>query len=253
MKSKEARQLLEVYRPGGADAKDPQFQEAVNQAGRDPALAGWFKEQRNFDATFADQLKALAAPADLKDSILAARKTVRPGLWHDWRVRAAAAAAAVVLLAVAGGLLDATKAERFPEFRAQLIEQAWDGQSHLDFESSDMQRIRLWLAQHDASPDFTLPQGLHDTRIVGCRIVEADGRRVPMLCLADGAKHLHLFVVDETQFAGLPPFGTPDFQKCGGWKTTSWQRGNQTYVLTGMKYQTFVSKFRKSGRWTMSG
>ena len=54
-------------------------------------------------------------------------------------------------------------------------------------------------------------------------------------------------------FAGLPPLGTPDFQKCGGWKTTSWQHGRQTYVLTGMKYQTFVSKFRKSGRWTMSG
>ena len=44
MKSKEARQLLEVYRPGGADAQDPQFQEALKQAGRDPALAGWFEE-----------------------------------------------------------------------------------------------------------------------------------------------------------------------------------------------------------------
>lgn len=253
MKSNEARQLLEVYRPGGADAQDPKFQEALQQAGRDPALAGWFKEQRKFDAAFADNLNAVPAPADLKDAILATRKIVKPLLWHDWRVRAAAAAAVVVLLAVAGGLLGTTRAERFPEFRAQLIEQAWDGQAHLDFESSDVQRIKLWLAQHNASPDFTLPQGLQDTRIVGCRIVEADGRRVPMLCLADGPKHMHLFVVDETQFAGLPPLGTPDFQKCGGWKTTSWQHGNQTYVLTGMKYQTFVSKFRKSGRWTMSG
>jgi len=253
MKSKEARQLLEVCRPSGADAQDLQIQEALKQAGRDPALAGWFEEQRNFDATFAANLKAVVAPADLKDSILAARKIVRPGLWHDWRVRATAAAAAVVLLAVAGGLPGTTRAERFPEFRAQLIEQAWDGQAHLDFESSDVQHIRLWLSQHNVSPDFALPQGLHDTRIVGCRIVEAEGRRVPMLCLTDGPKHMHLFVVDETQFAGLPPHGTPDFQKCGGWKTTSWQHGNQTYVLTGMKCLTFVSKFRKSGRWTMSG
>lgn len=253
MKSHEARQLLEVYRPGGADAQDPQFQEALKEARRDPALAGWFEEQRNFDAAFAENLKAVPAPLDLKDAILAARKIVKPWLWHDWRVRAAAAAAGVVLLAVAGGLPGTTRTERFPEFRAELIEQAWDGQTHLDFESSDVQRIKLWLAQHNASPDFTLPQGLQNTRIVGCRIVEADGRRVPMLCLADGAKHMHLFVVDETQFAGLPPLGTPDFQKCGSWKTTSWQHRSQTYVLTGMKYQTFVSKFRKSGRWTMSG
>ena len=253
MKSKEARQLLEVYRPGGADAQDPQIQEALKQAGRDPALAGWFEEQRNFDATFAANLRAVAAPADLQDSILSARKIVKPRLWHDWRAHAAAAAAAVVLLAAAGGLPGTKGTERFPEFRAQLIEQAWDGQAHLDFESSDVQHIRLWLSQHNVSPDFALPQGLQDTRVVGCRIVEADGRRVPMLCLTDGPKHLHLFIVDETQFAGLPPLGTPDFQKCGGWKTTSWQRGNQTYVLTGMKYQTFVSKFRKSGRWTMSG
>jgi len=253
MKSKEARQLLEVYRPGGADAQDPQIQEALKQAGRDPALAGWFEEQKNFDAAFADNLKTVAAPADLKDAILAARKIVKPGLWHDWRVHATAAAAAAVLLAMAGGLPGTTRTERFPEFRAQLIEQAWDGQAHLDFESSDVQHIRLWLSQHNVSPDFALPQGLHDTRIVGCRIVEADGRRVPMICLTDGPKHMHLFVVDETQFAGLPPQGTPDFQKCGGWKTTSWQHGRQTYVLTGMKYQTFVSKFRKSGRWTMSG
>lgn len=253
MNSKEARRLLEVYRPGGADAQDPQFQEALKQAGRNPALAGWFEEQRNFDATFVENLKALSAPADLKDSILAARKIVKPGRWHDWRVRTAAAAASVILLAVAGGLLGTTRAERFPEFRAELIEQAWDGQAHLDFESSDVQRIKLWLAQHNASPDFTLPQGLQDTRVVGCRIVEAEGRRVPMLCLADGPRHMHLFVVDETQFAGLPPQGAPDFQKCGGWKTTSWQHRGQTYVLTGMKYQTFVSRFRKSGRWTMSG
>lgn len=253
MKSQEARQLLEVYRPGGADARDPQFQEALKQAETDPALRGWFEEQRRFDAAFAEKLQGAAAPGSLKDSILVARKTVKLPLWHDRRVRAAAIAAAITVLAIAGGMQATGKAQRFPEFRAELIDQAWDGQAHLDFESSDVQRIRLWLAQHNASPDFTLPQALRETRIVGCRVVEAEGRRVPMLCLADGFKHLHLFVVDEAQFAGLPPQGIPDFEKCRGWKTSSWQHAGRTYVLTGMKYQTFVSKFRKAGRWTMSG
>ena len=253
MNSKDAKQLLEVYRPGGEDARDPQFQEALKQAENDPALRGWFEEQRHFDAAFAEKLQATSAPADLKESILAARKTVKFPLWHDRRARATAVAAAITVLAIAGGMLATGKTQRFPEFRAELIEQAWDGQAHLDFESSDVPHIKLWLAQHNASPDFTLPQALRGTRIVGCRVVEAEGRRVPMLCLADGLRHLHLFVVDEAQFAGLPPQGTPDFEKCSGWKTSSWQHAGRTYVLTGMKYQTFVSKFRKSGRWTMSG
>jgi hypothetical protein len=253
MKNKEARQLLEVYRPGGADAQDPRFQEALKQTGRDPTLAGWFKEQQRFDTAFARNLGAVTVPQDLKDSILAGRKIVRPAFWRDSRWRAAAAAAAVILLAVAGRWVGTSSPERFPEFRAELIEQAWDGQAHLDFESSDVQRIRLWLTRHNVSADFKLPQALRGTRVVGCRVVEADGRRVPMLCLADGPKHMHLFVVDEAQFAGLPPQGTPDFEKCGGWRTTSWQHAGRTYILTGMKYQTFVSKFRRSGRWTMSG
>jgi hypothetical protein len=195
----------------------------------------------------------VAAPEDLKNAILAARKIVKPAFWRDSRWRAAAAAAAVILLAMAGGMVGTARPERFPEFRAGLIEQAWDGQAHLDFESSDVQRIRLWLARHNVSADFKLPEALRGTRVVGCRVVEADGRRVPMLCLADGPKHMHLFVVEGAQFAGLPPQGTPDFEKCGGWRTTSWQHAGRTYILTGMKYQTFVSKFRKSGRWTMSG
>ena len=155
----------------------------------------------------------------------------------------------LALALAASGLVGRGRPGPFPEFRSALIEKAWDGESHLDFESSDVIRVKQWLARQFAPADFTLPQGLRDTRLVGCRIVEADGCRVPMICLVDGARHLHLFVVEGMQFAELPLQGAPDFQKCGAWKTASWQHGDKTYVLTGMNYQTFVSKFRKSGRW----
>jgi hypothetical protein len=253
MKSKDAKKWLEVCRPGGADAPDPQFQDALQQAARDPALAGWFDEQRSFDADFAKSLGSVPAPADLKDSILAARKVVKPPVWRDWRARAAAVAAAVAVLATVGGLLATNRSEPFPAFRATLIEQAWDGQSHLDFESSDVLHIRQWFARQNAPSDFQLPKGLRDAHLIGCRLVEADGKHVPMICLSDGPKHMHLFVVEGAHFTDLPPRGTPDFQKCGAWKTASWQHGDKTYVLSGMKFQTFVSKFRKGGRWTMSG
>jgi hypothetical protein len=74
-----------------------------------------------------------------------------------------------------------------------------------------------------------------------------------LICLIDGPKHLHLFVVAGVEFPELAAEGLPDFEKCHGWKTASWRQNGKTFVLTGMSYQAFVNKFRKAGRWTMSG
>jgi hypothetical protein len=248
MNTEEAKQILGAYRPSGGDASNPRFAQALQIVERDPDLAHWLHRQRQFDAAVAEGLKAATVPADLKASIIAHRKVVRLSVFRNWRVRAAAAAAVLLALAAAG-LVGRGKPGPFPKFRSELIEKAWDGESHLDFESSDVIRLKQWLARQFAPADFTLPQGLRDARLVGSRVVEAEGCRVPMICLIDGAKHLHLFVVEGMEFAELPPEGAPDFQKCGAWKTASWQHGDKTYVLTGMNYQTFVSKFRKSGRW----
>ena len=252
MNSEEAKRLLEVYRPGSADADDPRFAEVLDQAGRDPELSRWLKAQNRFDALMAEGLRTIEAPADLKASILASRRVIRVPFWRETRVRLAMAACAVGL-AVLGTSLFGQRAPRFPEFREELVARAWDGDAHLDFESSDVVRIRQWLAKQQAAPDLSLPSGLQNARIHGCRMVEVHNHRVPMLCLSEGSRHLHLFVVDGAMFAGLPPAETPDFQKCGAWKTASWQQGERTFVLTGLKYQAFVSKFRKLGRWDFSG
>jgi hypothetical protein len=203
-------------------------------------------------------VKGIAVPADLKDSLLAARKVVKVPFWarplqisKGWPMRAAAAAI-LLLVAISGFLLRHHRA-RFADFRQELISRDWAGDPHLDFESSDIRQIKQWLGERHASADFTLPPGLNGLHIQGCRLVERDGEKVSLLCLAEGPKHLHLFVVDHADFADLPPQGAPDFEKCGVWKTASWWQGNKTYVLTGMNYRTFVSKFRKAGRWTMSG
>ena len=252
MNSEEAKQLLEVHRPGSADADDPRFAEALDRAQGDPELSRWLKAQNKFDALMAEGLRTIDAPADLKASILASRRVIRIPLWRETRVRVAMAACAVGL-AVLGTSLFGQKAPRFPEFREDLVARAWDGDAHLEFESSDVTRIKQWLAKEQATADLSLPTGLQNARVHGCRMVEVDGRRVPMLCLSEGLRHMHLFVVNGAMFADLPPAAAPDFQKCGAWKTASWQQGDRTFVLTGLKYQAFVSKFRKMGRWDFSG
>lgn len=252
MNSEEAKRVLEMFRASGADMEDPRFAEALLQTERDPELGRWFEEQRRFDQSFVDGVKTIPVPQDLRDSILAQRKVVRLSHWARWRARAAVAACFAVL-AVGSAVVAMNRPTPFPKFRAELLDQAWDGGAHLDIESSDLKQIQRWLARNNAASTFTLPEGLQDAHLIGCKLVETDGLRVPMLCLSDGARHMHLFLLEGLQMAQMPPNDKPDFEKCGVWKTASWQQGGTTYVLTGMKYQTFVNKFRKGGRWTISG
>jgi len=40
-----AKEILSLYRPNGADARDPLFREALDQCKRDPGLAAWLNDQ----------------------------------------------------------------------------------------------------------------------------------------------------------------------------------------------------------------
>lgn len=252
MNSQEAKKILEMYRPGHAEVADPRLAEAFEQAQRDHGLARWFEEQRAFDDLMAGSVKSIPVPTDLKASLLANRKIVRLPLLQDGRVHAAVAAG-IVILAVASGAVFGSGPMRFADLRQQLIDQAWSTDAHLDFKSNDWSQVKKWLGQHTVAADFTLPPALAELNLNGAKVVEINGRQIPFVCLADGPKHLHLFVMNDQNLRDLPPLGAPDFEKCGAWKTASWQQGGRTFVLTGMNYQTFVSRFRKAGRWMMPG
>jgi anti-sigma factor RsiW len=258
MTRQEAKDVLQVYRPNSADALEPRFAEALKRLERDAELARWFEEQQHFDAALARGVRSVSVPSDLKASILMRGSIVRwPSIvrwlaWQDWRVRAALAASIAFLLIAGVGKL-ARPSKPFADFRQQLVEQAWAGPKHLDFESSDWKEVRTWLAKQNVEASFQLPSALAELHLHGCNLVDVDGHKVPLICLVDGPRHFHLFVISGVHFPELAEEGSPDFEKCHGWKTASWQQDGRTYVLSGMNYQTFVNKFRKAGRWTMSG
>lgn len=62
--------VLNAYRPDGADAWDPFFRTALEQAKRDPQLMAWFSQQRAFDAVIVSKLRTIEPPAGLKLQIL---------------------------------------------------------------------------------------------------------------------------------------------------------------------------------------
>jgi hypothetical protein len=258
MSISEAKKILNACRPHGGDATDPQVAEAMKLAAEHPGLKAWFEEQQAFDARLANALQQVTAPSDLKAEILAKNRVVisRPTSWwrpivQDWRPRVAVAA--VLVLSAVFTVSSQRTSGGFGEFRQELIDEGWAGDTHLDFESQDWMKIRQWLARQGAPSDFDLPKPLERLNLHGCRLVKMGSQQVALLCVTDGSKHLHLFVADNVEFADLPPDGAPDFEKCGLWKTAAWRQGNRTFVLSGMNFHTFVNTFRKSGRWTMSG
>src|SRR4030095_123200 len=99
MNAHDAKQILEMYRPGGADDSDPRFVEALQQVRNDRTLRLWFEEQKAFDSAVGGGVKSIPVPSDLKASILAGRKGVRLPWWQDGRIRAAVAASIVILTA----------------------------------------------------------------------------------------------------------------------------------------------------------
>lgn len=260
MNRDEARLILGAFRPGGADAADPRVRAALELTKSDPELSQWFAGQQAFDARMAQSLQGVPIPSDLRERLLDHRPRVtrrpvawwRPA-WGSWQVRAAAAAVIVLIGSAVAGALSQRGPSRFADFRKELVEESWAGQSHLAYRSSDLLRVRQWLAQNGGPAAFKLPGEFHQHRLQGCNMIDVGGTPVAVLCFAHQSRHLHLLVTEGIQFADLPKAGTPDFERCGHWKTAAWQDGRRTYVLTGMTYPAFVNKFRKAGRWTMSG
>ena len=271
MKRERARQLLRVFRPAGQDVSDPQMAEALRCVKRDPALAEEFAEQRRFDGEVGAVVRAMAdatvVPVDLKAALLAIRlpaatdptpgEIIRPPFWRaplgqDWRARAAAAAV-ILILSIAMVQIFNRPAPLLSDLRHDLIANDWAGDPHVDFQSSDLGAIKTWIAHQGFTDGLVLPAALNDLHLHGCRIIQREGRAIPLLCFGSGAKHFHLFVIDHTNFPDLPTTDAPDFEKCGPWTTASWRYSGSTYVLTGMKNNAFVQKFRRDGRWNMSG
>ena len=95
MNNETAKVILSAYRHDGADAQDPVFTDALQQARLDPELGKWFEEQRAFDHRIFQAVQRIEAPASLKEVLTAAvqgpkvRSRTRPRSRIPWLALAA--------------------------------------------------------------------------------------------------------------------------------------------------------------------
>ncbi|MBN2506617.1 MAG: hypothetical protein JXQ71_07980 [Verrucomicrobia bacterium] len=283
MNREDAKAILAMYRPGGRDAADPQFAEALALARADAELGAWFARQRAFDTAMSAGVKSMPVPEGLETVLLAHARglaTPVPGWgerlreaidrllhtsilpnerflnapwWRRWPVRLAAMAIVLGLAAIPVFVHHATS-RTSADLLADIVEAGWDVRCHTQFQTRDLIAARQWLAAQGCESRFLLPRGLtRQATLNGVRVLEWRGRKVAFLCFLNGPQHLHFWVADAAILPEAPSKNQLLITDCHGWTTFSWVQDDKIHIFTGLRMQEFIRRFRKNGRWLLDG
>lgn len=234
----QARLILSAYRPGGQDAGDPAFAEALEQARRDPAVAQWLSEQQQFDLALTEKLREVPVPASLRSTILAGARASRPPQWWaQSKVWALAAAVAVLAGIAAFWSQSGTRTPAlavWQEHALTVLDDVEASRTEFDQTHDEPAQLLAWLREHAAPTPAALPASLRNRRTFGCKTWLWKGRRLSLVCfdLGSGAE-AHLVTIDRTQLYGAPPEGPPIFATKDKWSVAAWSEGRVACMLIG--------------------
>lgn len=240
MNNEEAKQILSAYRPGGEDASDPVFDQALAQARRDPELSVWFKHERERDAELEQVFQSLPVPEGGRRSLLAlARVEPVEKKWTFWRWSGAFAVCFALLLGVTVLLMphlrpipEVTLHESQSLGAPELLELA-HGAMPLDFEGNSVPELRAWLTGRGAPAPATVPDALLSLAAIGCRVFsDDDGGAISLLCLKKDGELVHLFVAEGKARDALAMV-EKGWVRLDGWSAYCWGDEDRTYILLG--------------------
>jgi hypothetical protein len=242
----EAKEVLLLYRPGTADAADPQVAEALALARRDLELGRWFDQHVAFQKAMGAKFRQIEVPAHLKTSLLiqgAAQTQVPPSqAWWRSPLWLTTAVAVLLLLGVAGVWLKPRVPDRFANYQARMVSQALR-EYRMDLVTRDMQQLRQFMAVRGSPADYRLTQGLERLQLTGGGLLTWRSHPVSMVCFDRGDKQmLFLFVMKRSAVKDPPP-ETPQLTRVREMATASWSHGDNTYILAGPEEADFVRKY----------
>jgi hypothetical protein len=244
--SSQAKEVLLLYRPGTADAADPQIAEALALAQSDPELGSWLEQHRAFQKAMRAKFQQIEVPDHLKASLLirgaAQPKALPPQAWWRRPVWLAATAAVLILLGLVSVRLRPRVPDRFANYQTRMVSNV-QREYVMDVVTNDMRQIRQFMAQHEAPADYDVPQGLERLQLTGGGRLTWRSNPVAMVCFDRGDKQmLFLFVMKRSAVKDPPP-ATPRIAEVSQMLTVSWTKGDNTYVLAGPEEPDFVKKY----------
>src|SRR5581483_1201863 len=184
MDSRQAKEILMLYRPGSADAADPEVAEALEAVQRDPELAVWFEQHCAVYNAIRGKLKSIPVPADLKRRILEKpvdhRRIIqlfRPALLIP------VAAAALIFLVAVWWFMSTGKSSTFVRFRDQMARMVQRRVYFRTMVTGDQVQIGEYFRTNGAPPDDALPGNLQKLPPEGGAIVPWENHPIAVLCL----------------------------------------------------------------------
>lgn len=250
MNVNEAKTILLLYRPGPADAADPQIAAALALAQREPELARWLAEHGALQEAVRARLRQITVPAGLKEQII----SEQPAREHLLERHPRLTAAALVVVILLAGLTMFWPQNHPPDdtlavYRKQMTGIATSGYG-MDFLTNNPAAIRSYLAQNQAPADYVLPAALQQAAAVGCAIQGWQKEKVSLLCFRTGrplppnqSSDLWLFVVPRASVKDAPAAGSPRFATVNGLITAVWAQGDRVYLLGTEGSESVIQKF----------
>ena len=229
MNNEQAKFILRAYRPGGRDAGDALFGEAVRQAQADPALGTWFAREQAFDAAVAAKVRAAAPPAGLREAILTGGRLSAPAAAPRRRLPgwlALAASIAVVAGATATWWLTAPRPGPLdPLARLALNEPLSE---HTGPTADKLGAFGAWLQNPDSRMSEMPAVDLAQLKAQGCRTISVGGHEVFEICFRHG-RWYHLYVARLGDFGAAA--GAPVLLAQGERSVATWAGHQLEYVL----------------------
>jgi hypothetical protein len=230
----EVRRILLACRPDAIDPADPDVRAALELVERDPALAGWWREQKKFYATVRSAFQSLPVPEGLREAILAEPKTIRVNWWRTTPIRAAAIAASLLALLSILVWRPSESAASFDRFRDRMVRTVIR-EYRMDIRATTDTDIRAFLRENKGYSAYRLRGDLSTVPLFGAGRLSWNGQPVSMICFERRQKVLmYLFVIDRTAFPSAGdtvPGPSPTFAEVVERATASWVDGKQVYVL----------------------
>ena len=238
MNPDEAKTILLLYRPGSADAGDPQIAEALALATRDPGLSRWLVEHCARQETLRAKFRQINAPAGLKEQIISEQAAqVKRTFWRQYAVLATAVVVAALVVLAPLWFQHRGSADGFAVYRNRMVGFALRGYA-MDMLTNNPAPVRAYFAQNQAPADYVLPAPLNQTALAGCAIEGWEGAKVSMVCFRTGkplppgeSSDLWLFVIDRSAVKQAPPVGSLQFARVNKLMTVTWTQGDKLYVL----------------------
>lgn len=247
MTPREAKEILLLYRPGTADAEDPQIIEAMGMAREDPDVARWFEQHCAFQKAMRARFREIEVPAHLKYAVLTGTKikTTSSPSWLTWS-RAPAWLAAAAAVAIFAGLASFWTRPRptnnYQNFQSRMITTA-RVDYRMDIKTNDMGQVRRYLASQGAPSDYQLTPGLQKLALTGGGALRWRDKPVSMVCFDRGDNQmLFLFVMDRAAVKDPPP-EKPEAIKQNQYLAVRWSQGDKAYLLAGPEEPDFLKKY----------